>query len=88
MSEHAPAPLRVSRDSALPSLMSGSGFGKVVLHVALRGRVRRSVDMQYVLVRLHQDKLTLQHLISGRVPGLVDTEAVLPTLRTSSRSTP
>ena len=81
--ELAPAPLRLQRQCS-SFLDAGSGFGKAVLHAAIRGQIRRSVGIEYVPVRHRQANLTLQHLLSGRVPGLVDTESVLPRLSTSS----
>jgi hypothetical protein len=61
-------------------------FGKAVLHAAIRGQIQRSVGIEYVPVRHRQARLTLQHLLSGRVPGLVDKAGVLPSLSFTSSS--
>ena len=76
--DEAPVAQRLTAFSSF--LDVGSGFGKAVLHAAIRGGVQRSVGVEYVPVRRERAQLTLQHLQSGRVPGLVDQCGSLPAL--------
>ena len=74
------APEHVHLHTRSSFLDVGSGFGKAVVHAAIRGRVQCSMGIEYVSFRHQQANITIQHLRAGRVPGLRDTRGVLPSL--------
>ena len=74
----APSSVRLTSDSSFLDL--GSGFAKCVIHARLRGRVRRSVGIEYVPMRHSKASDVLRCLVEGRVPGFLDKHQLLPHL--------